>query len=53
MTRPAQPVQRTGSFAILETEEELTARVAREVKRSLLTLIFVASVGMLLGIILR
>ncbi len=53
MKRPAQPAHRMGSPVALETEDELTARVSGEVRRSLLTLTFVAGVGMLLGILLR
>jgi hypothetical protein len=38
---------------VRETDEELTARVAREVQRSLLTAVVVAAVAIALGGLLR
>jgi hypothetical protein len=47
------PARAPRPVPVRETDEELTARVAREVQRSLLTAVVVAAVAIALGGLLR
>ncbi|MDQ7858565.1 MAG: hypothetical protein QN174_06265 [Armatimonadota bacterium] len=47
------PARAPRPVPVRETDEELTARVAREVRRSLVTAVAVAAVAVTLGALLR
>jgi hypothetical protein len=53
LTRPGPAGRGPRTVVARETDEELTARVAREVRRSLLTAGVVAAVAVALGAALR